>query len=88
MKTFYNKYMLKNMPFHIFSLIAAFLLITSFFLPPTGVIDSSVMAACGELFAFAALWTVIKAIDKGSDVTFSKGDMSVTLDNEKENRES
>lgn len=79
--------MLKNLPFHVFSAIAVFLIITSFFLPPTGVIDSSVMAACGELFGFAALWTVIKAIDKGSDVTFSKGDMSVTLDNEKEDED-
>ena len=45
------------------------------------------MAACGELFAFAALWTVIKAIDKGSDVKLSKGDMSVTIDNEKDEDE-
>lgn len=62
-----------------FSLIAVGLIITSFFVPPTGVIDGSVLAATGEIFAFAALGTVIKAIDKGVDARVQHRNTSVTI---------
>ena len=55
--------------------------ITSFFLPPTGAIDPSVMASVGELFAFGTLGTVLSAISKGADVTLNHGQTSVTLNN-------
>lgn len=57
------------------------LIITSFFLPPTGAIDPSVMASVGELFAFGTLGTVLSAISKGADVTLNHGQTSVTLNN-------
>lgn len=84
MKLFYEKYIMANLWFHILTLASIILIATSFIVPPTGVIDPSVLGATGELFAFAALWTVIKAIDKGSDIKLSKGNLSVELDNDRE----
>lgn len=57
------------------------LIITSFFLPPTGSIDPTVMASVGELFAFGTLGTVLTAISKGADVTLQHNNTSVTLNN-------
>lgn len=72
--------------FTIFSVTAIVLLSSSFILPPTGVVDPSVIASVGELFAFAALATVIKAIDKGVDATLSKGDMQIEIKNDEDNK--
>lgn len=71
--------MLHNFWFVFFSLVAVGLIITSFFIPPTGEIDPSVLAATGEIFAFAALGTVIKAIDKGVDARVQHRDTSITI---------
>lgn len=70
---------LHNVWFIFFSLVSVALIITSFFIPPTGIIDGSVLAATGEMFAFAALGTVIKAIDKGMDARVQHRDTSVTI---------
>lgn len=61
--------------------ISISLLVASFILPPTGQIDSSVLAAVGELFGFVTLAVVIKALGKGSDVTIHKGDIDISLNN-------
>ena len=68
-----------NIWFYTLSLISAGLIIASFIVPPTGVIDPSVLAATGEIFAFGALGTVIKAIDRGVDATVHHGNTSVTV---------
>lgn len=68
-----------NAWFLFFSIIAVGLIITSFFVPPTGVIDGSVLAATGEIFAFAALGTVIKAIDKGVDAQVQHNNTTITV---------
>lgn len=70
---------LKNTWFWVLSLAAIVLLTASFIVPPTGVIDPSVLAASGEIFGFAALGTVIKAIDKGVDAKVTRGDTTLTL---------
>ena len=57
------------------------LLIISFLIPPTGQIDPSVLTAVGEIFGFASLAVVIKAIGKGSDISLQKGDINLTLNN-------
>lgn len=57
------------------------LIVTSFFLPPTGAIDPSVMAAVGELFGFGTLGTVLTAISKGSDVTITHNSTTVGINN-------
>lgn len=82
MKKIYNK--LSNVgkvSFWVTLITSIVLIITSFFLPPTGAIDPTVMAAVGEMFAFGTLGTVLTAINKGADVTLNHGNTSVTLNN-------
>lgn len=55
------------------------LIIGSWFVPPRAVIDASVLAAVGEIFGFAALATLIQAIDKGHKATITKGNTSLTV---------
>lgn len=64
----------------ILSFLAVALIIASFFVPPTGVVDGSVLAAVGEIFAFAALFAAWEAIDKGIDAKITHGNTTVTLD--------
>lgn len=70
---------LHNGWFIFFSLVSVGLIIASFLVPPTGVIDGSVLGAVGEIFAFAALGTVIKAIDKGVDAKVQHNNTSLTI---------
>lgn len=56
------------------------LLTASFLCPPLAVIDGSVLAAVGEVFAFAALWTLIKAMDEGHTATLTHNDTTLTID--------
>lgn len=62
-------------------IISIGLIIGSFFVPPLGVIDGSVLASVGALFAFATLATVIDAIRRGSDVTVQHNSTSLTVNN-------
>lgn len=77
--------------FWICLIVSILLIITSFITPPQWVIESSVLMATGELWGFAALGVAIHAIGRGSDVTVSKGDTSITMSNpdnpEQENEE-
>lgn len=70
---------LHNGWFIFFSLVAIILIIASWFVPPMAVIDSSVLAAVGEIFGFAALGTVVKAIDKGVDAKVQHNNTSLTI---------
>ena len=60
------------------------LLVASFLIPPTGVIDPSVIAAVGEIEVLAALWIVYKAVQKGTGAHISKGDINIDIDKEEE----
>lgn len=62
--------------------ISIVLIVTAFFVPPTAVIDASVIAAVGEIFAWGALVVVIEGIEKGRSVTMTKGDTSLTLNDD------
>lgn len=48
----------------ILSIVSIGLIITSFFLPPQGVVDPSVMLAVGELTGIGCIWEFDKALDK------------------------
>lgn len=76
-----------NLWFWVFSVTSIGLIIASFIVPPTGVIDPSVLAAVGELFAFPALGTVILAIEKGVDAKVTKGDTTLTVGDLNSNNE-
>lgn len=72
--------------FFICLLVSIALIITAFFIPPMAVIDASVIASVGELFAFAALGVVIDGISRGKQVMIQKGETTLTL-NDKDKEE-
>lgn len=63
-------------------LISIGLIVGSFFVPPTGIIDGSILAAVGELFAFAALGEVGAAIERGHGATISHGNTTIEIKKE------
>ena len=63
-------------------LLSIGLIVGSFFVPPMGVIDGSVLAAVGELFAFAALGALIHAIDGNVNARVSHGDTTLEINPE------
>lgn len=75
---------LHSASFWVFSIISIALIIASFIVPPTGIIHPSVLTATGELFAFASLGAVYKALDKGVDAKIEHGDTKITIDNNDE----
>ena len=86
-RKFYKNYLENNTFFWVFSIIGLLLIIIAFFLPPAAQIHQSVLYAVAEINGFIALGAVIKAIDKGVDATFQKGDTSVTITNNEDEKE-
>lgn len=70
--------------FYVCLTVAVLLLLVSFFVPPTGVIDPSVLKAAAILLGFAALGIVGKNLSDGKDVTFSHGETEVTISDKEE----
>lgn len=85
-KTF-KECILDNLYFWILTGIAIILLITSFFLPPAGEINPGTLQGVAEIFAFASLGTVIKAIDNGKSVEMKHGETTITVRKKKEEDE-
>lgn len=77
-KTF-KECVLENLWFKILSVSSIILIFTSLLLPPVGVIDPSVVASSGIILGWGALFTVIKAIDKGKNVEMKHGDTTITV---------
>ena len=65
--------------FHIFASLSLILITASFILPPTGVIDPSVIGAVGEITGFGALWELHIAIRKGFDAKVSHHDTTIEI---------
>ena len=63
----------------VFSLAALGLFVASFFVPPTGVIDGSVLKAVGIIFAFAALIEAREAILEGLGVKVTHGETTIEV---------
>ena len=71
----------------VFGAIAVLLGIISMFTPPMWIIDGSVIAFVGEIFAFAALFMAWEGIDRGIDAKVTHGQTEIELtnpDNKKE----
>ena len=79
MKRFWTSYVEHNIPFHILSFISVALLIASWIWPPTAIIDSSVLAATGEIIGWGALYTLLHAIDKGKTASVTHGNTTITV---------
>ncbi len=60
--------------------LSAVLVVVSFIVPPRGIIDGSVLAAVGEIFAFPTLYAVYGIIHSGRAVTFRKGNMEISTE--------
>lgn len=70
----------------VFSSGAVVLLFIAFFTPPPYVIDSSVIAAVGEIFAFAALFFAWESVDKGIDAKIKHNNTEIELNNPDKSR--
>lgn len=64
-------------------LVSIGLVVTSFFLPPKGQIDPSVLTAIGELGLMATIFfklpNMISSIKEGTSLTFRHGDREMTV---------
>lgn len=76
------KVLVADVGFHILTTISILLIVTSFFIPPTGIIDSSVFVGVGELFAFAALWELHVAVKKGLDAKIHHNNTTIEIIND------
>ena len=61
--------------------VSVLLFVGSFFVPPQGVIDGSILAAAAELFAFAALFMGWESVDRGIDAKITHGNTTIELNN-------
>lgn len=64
-------------------LAAISLLTTSFILPPTGVIDSSVLAGVGELFGFSALYEFVSLARQGKAASIIHNNTTLKIEGDK-----
>ena len=87
MKHFWNAYVRYNIPFFILGGIALVLLIISWIAPPPMQVHESVIKAVAEIFAFAALWTIVIAIEKVTGASFKIGDIELEIQEDHENKE-
>ena len=74
-----------NIWLRILTISSILLIIASFFVPPLGIIDGSVLAAVGEIEALGVLWIVLRAVENGTGASFKKGDVEVDI-KEKEDK--
>ena len=67
--------------------ISAGLLITSFFMPPKGAIDPSVLKATSIVFLWPALAFATKALDEGREARITHGKTTFVVGNNKKESE-
>ena len=65
--------------FWIFLGLSTALIIASWFVPPVGEINSSVLAAVGEVMGFASLGVGFECIFEGMNVTLKKGNTTISV---------
>lgn len=62
--------------------VSIVMFIGGFFCPPLGIIDGSVLTAGGILLGFATLAVAGQNLANGRDVTFKKGDVEITVEDD------
>ena len=68
--------------FYITFALSVLLIVSGFLIPPTGVIDGSVLTAVGELLMFSVIARIhSEAIKAGRSVKIQKGDSSIEIEN-------
>lgn len=68
-----------SIPFWVCLGVSVLLIVAGFLVPPTGVLDPSVLTAVGELFGFATLYVVMRCVEKGIDAKIKKGNTELTI---------
>ena len=69
----------------ILTITSVALIISSFIVPPLGIIDGSVLAAVGELTGLGALWEFTKAMKKNIDAKVKIKEIELELNNKDDN---
>ena len=87
MREFYKNYLENNKFFIFFSIAALMLIVAGFIVPPTGVVDSSVLIAVGELNGTLAIGAVIKAIDNGRSASIKHNDTELIINGDDDKQE-
>lgn len=62
------------------------LIVAGFCVPPTGVVDGSVLIATGILAGFGAMFELGHAVDKGLDAKVKIKDIELQIDNDEKAR--
>lgn len=76
-----------NWAFWICLIVSIFLLVGGALTPPAFIIDASIFKATGWMFAFGALGSFSRAVDKGLDASIKKGDLTFNVGKGKEKGE-
>ena len=87
MREFYRNYLENNRFFIFFSIATLILIVAGFIVPPTGVVDSSVLIAVGELNGTLAIGAVIKSIDKGRSASIRHNNTELTINGDEDEQE-
>lgn len=87
MREFYKNYLANNSFFIFFSIAALLLIVAGFIVPPTGIIDSSILIAVGELNGTLAIGAVIKAIDNGRSASIKHKDTELIINGDEDKDE-
>ena len=82
-----KKAIVGNAPFWVLTIFAILLLAVAFILPPTAIIDKSILTAVSELMGFGALWAVVKAIDNGTTAKLKHNNTELTVGDSEEDEE-
>ena len=84
---------LKQVPWYIYTVILASiaLVVAGFLVPPTGIIDGSVLKAIGELMGGSAVLEVIiklpSYIEAGVKAKIEHGDTTITIGKDKQQKQ-
>lgn len=65
--------------FYVTLIVSIALIVGGFIVPPTGVIDGSVLTAVGLLLMFAVIEKIPEAIKAGRNIKVQKGDASLEV---------
>lgn len=70
--------------FYVNLAVSILLIIVGFVVPPTGVIDGSVLTAVGLLLMFATIDKIPEVIKAGKSIKLQRGDTSIEVNSDSE----
>ena len=81
-------FLMSRITFAVCFFVSVGLIVGGFFVPPMGVIDGSCLTAVGELLVFPALLYGFRAVELGLTVKFQKGDSSIEIHKDDDDKQS